>query len=748
MAGIERPVLLIVAAVALLPLYQALKRDGEGRVISLLRALLIVVLALAVAGPYIIGTKPVSGEPQIVILKDKSRSAGLMENQDPEFDDVQVRERIIASGNSSDIRNGILRNLRPRTNYLLVSDLQSEDRLEGLAEEFNRRNSTLNAFKPEMEQELSVKIEGPESTVVGAENRYVVRVRSTESAGKVPEPEVKLDGNKVELDKQSEGVWSFSWEFSGQGSHRMEAGIGLKDEFRGNNRYYKSVRVIDKPKIVSVGDKGGLEEKLGEFYDIDQKERVPEELEKYYAVILKEEVGRDLKEYTSRGNGVIFTGDLEKDRMDVLPVRTIPEGEQKSGAKIALAIDASLSTGNCKKWDSDNGRCIEYGSGRGIKKSQQIAYSLVDILPFNNKIGAVAYNDQVYRISKPQPLAYNREKLKDRISRIAPDGPSFHNRGIKGAGELLNGTGNIILISDGKLGGLGANENVDRKAKQVARNLDVRLITVGVGEDADTEFLQELARLGGGMYMDAESSGRLNFMFNAGGAEGKTEGLVAVDQHHPITRGLEMKSQVVFTDSVAPRKGSELLATTTTGKPFLTVWNYGLGRVGAFSAGGDDLQRVLAQDPRIVTRAMSWAVGSPERKKDKWVRAESGRRNEKVELKASYRLPGLKRKGKDLYAEEIRPDDVGFHRFQDQIYSYNYHPEIENIGYSDKIEDLVSKTGGKVYSSSEVKELVEDTKEFSSRQVETRKSLSSYLLIVGLVVFLAEVGYRKQKGMK
>ncbi|MFB6144357.1 MAG: VWA domain-containing protein, partial [Candidatus Nanohaloarchaea archaeon] len=127
--------------------------------------------------------------------------------------------------------------------------------------------------------------------------------------------------------------------------------------------------------------------------------------------------------YITKGNGLIYTGDYEKSN-EILPLREIPEGQQSQGAKIMLVIDVSLST-------------QKSGS---VKQSKKIGYSIADQLPYNNRVGLIAYNRDAYLVREPLALSKNREELKISISRLETGGNSFHHNGIKGAEKALNGT--------------------------------------------------------------------------------------------------------------------------------------------------------------------------------------------------------------------------------------------------------------------------------------------------------------------
>jgi len=74
--------------------------------------------------------------------------------------------------------------------------------------------------------------------------------------------------------------------------------------------------------------------------------------------------------------------------------------------------------------------------------------------------------------------------------------------------------------------------------------------------------------------------------------------------------------------------------------------------------------------------------------------------------------------------------------------------KIQEIGYSDDLEDIIESTGGQVYSADQTEEIKQDVKNFSNKKVNQKKQVADYFIIVALLVFLSEVGYRKIRGKK
>ncbi len=748
MIGFENPELLALLVLALPGLYFTWKNSGRYRtVVSFSHSILIVLLVITAAAPYINVDEESLEQQEIVLLKDESTSASLMEEYELDLGDIQVREKVIASGNESNLRRGFERSLEPDTMHLAVSDFQSQESLDGLEEEFNDRNATLNALKPSMENEASVSIEGPDSTVPGASNTFRVNVHSTADK---PVPRVYLDGSRVSLDQVEDGTWEFTRSFSDKGSYEIEAEIYSPDRFEQNNRYYHAVEVIEKPKVLVYGREGTMEEQLEEFYDVETSETLPEDLSEYYTVIMKEQPPQDPVEYVSRGNGVVYTGEYDEG-MSVLPVRALPEGDQDQGAKVMIVFDISIAAGECVREQEIEGFtiCVESeGEGGAVQESKQIAYNLVEHLPYNNRVGAVAFNDEAVLISEPEPLYLNRDHLTDRISRIDTGGPSYYHTGLLGGERALRGEGNMIFITDGKRHPAGEAVNTMSRAEAIAEDLDVQLITVGVGDEPNEEFLSDLAEKGNGFYLDATDSPRLQFRFDAGGAAGETVPLAVVNPNHFITDGLELSSSATHFDSVEPKRGADVLVTGTDGREFLTTWRYGLGRTAAFTGGTTELSEISEFDPRMLTRTVSWTVGDPKRKQEEWLEVDSARNPETVEVRASHNMDGLTRQGEDLYTTELEPEETGFHEFNGRTYAYNYNSEIEKVGYSDEMEETVRMTGGQVYEPGEETRIKEDLEQFGEKRITTKKNLSKYILALAFILFLAEVGYRKMNGKK
>jgi len=233
----------------------------------------------------------------------------------------------------------------------------------------------------------------------------------------------------------------------------------------------------------------------------------------------------------------------------------------------------------------------------------------------------------------------------------------------------------------------------------------------------------------------------------AGGGTSAFKPIGVVKEDHFITEGVGLRTEISEFDEVRPKPSADVLVSGPGKREFLTTWNYGLGRVAAFSGDQGVLERTLDADPGLISRTASWTVGNTDRKEERWVEISETEAPTEAEVTASYQAEGLRYSSENRYTGSIRPEGKGFHSFAGENYSYNYNSEIREIGYRDKaLRQIASETGGEVYTPSEL-----ENAEFESSQMEETnysRPLSSYFLVAAMVVLLSEVGYRKLNGKK
>ena len=761
---IQNPLFLAGAILSIPLLYNAyISETFRGKFTSLSYVLIVLTLVVAAAGPQIQQDNSTVEEERLVFLNDKSASV-LAEKPELDFQEIKVEERTIASGNSSRIEQSLNALVESNTTYLVHSDLQDDTDFSGVEETFKQQDSQLNFYKESMKRESSIFISGPSTAVPNSDNTFTVELESTVDDNQ--RPQVTVDGEDVNLEEtEEEGVFEFSYEFSETGTHRIQASLTDEDVYASNNNFYKTVKVIERPEILFIGEQGTLGDNLGSYFDISYSDTIPEDLSQYYSVVLKQKMdyGQNLEDYIYDGNGLVYTGE---GKMNILPIREHDYSQSTENPRIIIGID------NSQGFRQSGTKCTV---GQSIKESKELGTSLVSSLASQRPesiVGAFAYNNTVWELGDPQPLS-NRVYLdsllgtssQGGIPSIPVCGSAYQIQALQASKDMIGDSpGNIILITDGKMpsdGGIFRFDLADDESLDVSKeeyrqraieeasslNENVSLHTVAVGEKPEREFLKELANAGnnGVFYDGAEEFYALENRFQGGGGSDR-KGIGIVDANHFITDGLgSLSSSVTDIEDMKARPGARTLVQTSDDRAFLSAWRYGLGRVAAFSGDGRNLENVMGQEPILFSRTLNWAVGNPERKNNRTVNVETARMGEDVTLEASYSADGFVRVGENRYRASAQPSEAGFHDYYGNVFAYNYGSEIQSLGYrEDIIDKLASATGGEVYEGS-VEGIEENIK---SREVESVKtvSLTPYLIVLALLVFLVQVGYRKSKG--
>jgi|APHM01.1.fsa_nt_gi hypothetical protein len=613
-----------------------------------------------------------------------------------------------------------------------------------------------------MEEENSVAVSGPDTAVPDTDTEFRVSVESTTKGS--PKPSVRVDGEEVDI-QDTESGYLFSHKFEEEGYHRIQASIPSDDVYQDNNRFYKTVKVIERPEVLVIGEKGELSSAASRFFDLTYRDSLPEDLSDFYSVILKEKISSQrLESYVSSGNGLVYTGE---GAIDILPVREAEIESETQNPKILVGIDSSEGAlEGSRGW----GSCQV---GKSIKESKILAQSIVTSLSEKRPssiLGVFAYNNSVYSFGEPRALSntrYSNKLLGSRgIGAIPVCGTAYQVNAIRKASDIMGSSpGNIILVTDGTVppdGGIYAPGDEERvssaitdplyrqNALQEARKLgsDIELSVVAVGDHSGNNgFLEDLADAGGGeFYSSKEQFFRLEKNLQGGGGS-DLKGITVGENDHFITRSLSgLGLSVTELDQVKEKPSAEVLLETSSNRPFLTTWRYGLGRVASFSGGSRDLKRVVSRAPDVASRTLSWSVGDPQRKQERYISVESGRYGEKVSLVASYAADGFVRSGPDTYRASTRPESLGFHRFLGASFGYNYRKEVQELGYDTAaMRRISSMTGGEILKPRELSDLREQARTKVSTAA-TYTSVTPWILVVTMVVFLVQAGYRKRKG--
>jgi hypothetical protein len=385
------------------------EKKNQRTIFFAMRALILALVLIAIASPFLLETRTVKGNPRITILVDNSTSLNLFESgiekelSDKLKNNIPVSVRRIAVGDKSAIGDGILNNIERDENVLVITDGNNNDgKLLGdtmlLASSLNATVSTI-AMQP-VKSDAGVEVLGVSEAIRDTEEAFIVNVNVV--GGNVPYTlEVRFDDEIVIArtgDKSS--TFTLNQKLS-EGYHKITAellNVGSNDYFKQNNIYYKAVKVVPRPRVLFVSEKNSpMAGDLGEIYDLTTVSEVPNDLSSYMAVIMNDIPANkflpyvsSLSDYVSDGNGLfVIGGENSYDRgaykgtfiETLLPVKTgAGEETEKSDVYIVIVIDISHGT-------------AEYVN---IEKAQ--AVSIIHSLDEKNNVGVIAFNTVPYKM--------------------------------------------------------------------------------------------------------------------------------------------------------------------------------------------------------------------------------------------------------------------------------------------------------------------------------------------------------------
>ncbi len=315
----------------------------------------------------------------------------------------------------------------------------------------------------------------------------------------------------------------------------------------------------------------------------------------------------------SYGLGGYFRTPLE----DMLPVELqLPSKLQTPSVAMVLVIDRSGSMA-----DSYNGP----GSGAaGIAKielAKDAAYLAATQLSNTDQVGVVVFDTQAQWQVPLGPMG-NPSNLVSPIGRIAPGGGTNVYSGFAPAVEALKKATaknkHIILMTDGQ----DSESNDYNTLINEANKAGITVSTVGLGEDVNANLLKTIADRSGGRYAFINDPSNLPKVFAKEAHLAARSYIVeepftpAISDPSPIVKGIggvpELKGYVA-----TRAKGTATLALVTNrSEPLLAHWQYGLGRVAAWTsdAKGRWASNWLgwADFPRFWSQVLRWTVAENE----------------------------------------------------------------------------------------------------------------------------------------
>ena len=765
----------------------ALKKSKR-KMMILSRVIIFCLLAVALANPYVVTTQTTQAKkPLIAVVSDETASMEIFDQNLAE----RVHDQLAGSqfrsftGMSTPLGDKILQYAQQGGTLVLVTDgynNRGQDLEEALGL-VTSANSTVFAIEAEpVLKDASVEISGTNTAVLGGDYPLTAIVRWSgeefEGTLSVYADNEKIYEDRIAREGRSTSI-KMSHNFKSTGSHVLKATISSQGDFqRENNEYLKAVYVVPKPDVLLVTKDDGspLATVLSDQYKLTTSSDIKSDLEKYKVVILDDqeydsEMQR-LKNYVREGGGLVVVGgpdsyDFGEYRNtsieEILPVISIPS-LFKGGKTTVIVMDISGSTR----------REMSVGGATFLEYEKSLALEILKSPEFqDDQVGLAVFGTEAFVVFPPTPIAGKQAMIEDRISRLQPQpGVQIETQldtGLQIAWDMLNATGGegeMIVISDGRV---KEYPEVFEISTEIIVNMETstHLVEVKSFEDAPGGF-RELAQKTGANYHLAVYPNSVTIRAEERPEEEEAPkeeetlpeegyGLQILDPNHYITSELGLNANLTGFNDVTPKPGSQRLVSMPDGKPILTVWRFGLGRVVSLTTDNGDAwspEIYAAFNSLLVSRTANWAVGDPRPRLGR-IDAEDGWVETPLDITITSQNPPqigsaqMEKVGEDRYKATIIPDKEGIYHIGDYKIAVNYPLEFRYVGLNPEFSKMIMAKGGKVFTESEVRgNLIEEARKKSEITVQKRVSRRGILLFAALALFLSELILRRLKEVR
>ena len=278
------------------------RRKRARTLMTVTRSVIVLLLALAFATPAVVQERVIHSDPAVTLLIDNSSSMGIYDTSGVATLQTELTKRInvktspIADGEHSALGDSILSRIKKGDNVLLVTDGQTTSgaSLSDVALYAAGNNVTLSLLRlPIMKQDMWVSIDGPTKSAEGTEVTLNVNVGSTGAvSGRLT---VKIDDEVVLDQDAAPGTYPIVKTLAA-GTHTITASVDAKDAFAQNNVFYKTLKVVPKPKIFYWSQKSNppMAQLYGQVYNVEEGTSLPSNLDPYYAIVLDDLPGSDI----------------------------------------------------------------------------------------------------------------------------------------------------------------------------------------------------------------------------------------------------------------------------------------------------------------------------------------------------------------------------------------------------------------------------------------------------------------------
>jgi Mg-chelatase subunit ChlD len=229
-------------------------------------------------------------------------------------------------------------------------------------------------------------------------------------------------------------------------------------------------------------------------------------------------------------------------------------------------------------------------SGDKIELAKEASIATVELLNERDYVSVIAFDGDPYMVVDMQG-AGNQMGISQTISQIQAGGGTSIHPALVMAQQSLFGVPatfkHVILLTDGHSQPGDFAGAIDQLAGE-----SVTVSTVGVGEGADNELLQDIARWGKGRYYFTSDAYDIPQIFTKETMTASKSSLVEepflpqVFKDHPMIRSIPWEDVPFLFGYVvtSPKATADVSLVSERGDPVLASWQVGLGRCAAFTS--------------------------------------------------------------------------------------------------------------------------------------------------------------------
>ncbi len=303
---------------------------------------------------------------------------------------------------------------------------------------------------------------------------------------------------------------------------------------------------------------------------------------------------------------------------DLMPVAADPPLEPQQGSlALFLVIDRSGSM------DLLGAGGAGQAPATKIAMAREAAIEAAGLLQPEDTLGVIAFDSAFDWVVPPTRLQTPNDikQVQSRIATIKAGGGTSILPPLRAAFEAAANSDaplkHIVLMTDGESNDQGYENLLARMAPD-----QITLSTLAIGSDADTRLLTSLAHLGGGRYYFTERSTEIpriagketTILTRNAIVQGQAAAVVA--EPSPILRSLSGDLPTLSGYVATTRKDRAVTALETQhGQPLLAHWQYGLGRVVAWTS---EVQQGWASNwatwpdaAQFWSQAVRWSLPAP-----------------------------------------------------------------------------------------------------------------------------------------